>query len=171
MTETILFSSVPNATTIALDATSVKYSVPMSTRVRGDWASGQNRFPEFLRKWMDQRFMSVVQVADEVGVNHGQVSNWLSGIRRPSPASLAKLSDVLGYPVSYLMEIAGWTVPDDAVPRVEQVRKELMAKMEILSLDGDDEGFLRAILDQMLTNDRRRREERTRLARRRQDGA
>ena len=57
-----------------------------------------------LRFCREQKGMSQKQVALEIGVKAPTVSQWESGIKKPSRDNLAKLADLFGVTADYLME-------------------------------------------------------------------
>ena len=54
-----------------------------------------------IRRLMDERGIDANALAERLGYsNRAMVDHWLSGRRLPTPASIKRLSDVLGVPVS-----------------------------------------------------------------------
>ena len=66
-----------------------------------------SEFGRWLRGQMDRREWGVTQMARELGVNHGIVSQWLNGNRNPSPKSIDKIADVLFVDPDEVLAIAG----------------------------------------------------------------
>ena len=117
-------------------------------------------FSRWLRGQMDRREWGVTRMARELGVNHGIVSQWLSGDRNPSPASLDLIADKLVANYDELLTLAGHRPkgldeidPDSPVGR-------LCAKLRRVDWsDPQREPLVNAILTQMLEFDRSQRKE------------
>ena len=64
-------------------------------------------FGAWLQWQLDRREWSQSDFARKAGVSTGLVSNWVSGVRRPSPASVDKIADALMIDVDDVLMRAG----------------------------------------------------------------
>lgn len=80
--------------------------------------AGENRFPLWLRAWLDEHRdagWTQARIAQVMGITAPQVASWVSRTspRRPEYATLQKLSHVLGEPLEELLTAAGYIEPPD----------------------------------------------------------
>lgn len=74
-----------------------------------------NSFPEYLARALRSREWTQADFARRMGVSTGSVTMWMSGKRRPDPASIQRIADVLFVSADDLLVIAGHRPPDDNV--------------------------------------------------------
>ena len=67
----------------------------------------KERFVSFLKEVMRRRKKLPSQLAAELGVNHGTVSRWLSGVDSPNTRSCQRLAEYCGVPVEQVLAIVG----------------------------------------------------------------
>lgn len=56
-----------------------------------------------LRRFLEQRELTQEAFADQVGVTQGQVSNWLTGKKRPSLDNLLSIASITKIPIEKLI--------------------------------------------------------------------
>jgi len=64
-------------------------------------------FVSFLKEVMRRRKKLPSQLAADLGVNHGTVSRWLSGVDSPNTRSCQRLAEYSGVPVEKILSIVG----------------------------------------------------------------
>lgn len=69
--------------------------------------------------------LNQASLADRIGVSQPTVANWESGVHDPRRLMLAKLSDTLGVPLSWLSEGARSTQEQDKHPAAAYLRRYL----------------------------------------------
>lgn len=114
-------------------------------------------FPRWLRGQMERREWSVTRLARELGINHGTVSQWLSGDRHPSPASCKRIADVLFVDLDEVLTIAGHRDPDlDVDPNAPG--EQIAALARRIAWSEDRYEAVRDMFTGWLERDRKRRE-------------
>ena len=74
-------------------------------------------FGDWLRRELKARGLTMTECARLVGVSQAAVSNWVRGQRRPDAESIGKLAEVLGLPISVVLNAA---VPSDSPDKDDQ---------------------------------------------------
>jgi len=83
----------------------------------------------FLREWRNKFGLSQQRLAERVGVNKAQVSNWESGARRPSSQNQAALAEALGLEVLELFRHPDRPSADDLLREATPELQEKVIKM------------------------------------------
>ena len=114
-------------------------------------------FSRWLQGRMEERGWGVTRAARELGVNHGIVSQWLSGDRNPSPKSVSKVAKAFGAEVDDVMRAAGHLPDDPYAPDPESPEEQICAMVRHVAWDPGRYGMVEAMLRQMIEFDRKQR--------------
>ena len=101
----------------------------------------------WIRRQLERREWSPADLTRHLGVGTGRVSEWLSGKRRPSPASCLKLADVFDADPDVVLALAGHRPPTPSSDPWREVKALLdRARPEpdrVLGLEGLLRGWIR----------------------------
>lgn len=101
---------------------------------------------------MNRREWGVTRLAKELGINHGTVSQWLSGERRPSPASLDLIADRLVTNYDELLDLAGHR-PAMPAEGLDATHARLDPRLQRIQWTESRYRMIEAILDHMRDDD------------------
>lgn len=111
-----------------------------------------NEFGRWLQHQLDRREWKPADFARKARVSSGLVSNWLSGARRPNPASVDKIADALVIDVDEVLTRAGHR---PALPRdeLEAVHARLDPRLRRVQWSEFRYGLVESMLDQFIQDD------------------
>lgn len=110
------------------------------------WVQGHLRS----REWNDSDF------ARKMGIEPSVVSRWMTGKRRPSPASCDLIADALGVDTDVVLTLVGHR-PATNPPAPRDEREEIVALLWRIEPNPDRLGGLRATLQDWYERDRARK--------------
>src|SRR3954447_22795450 len=67
--------------------------------------------PGWMRQELKRRDWTAADLARRSGIGTGRISEWMSGHRRPSPASCNVLADAFGVDPDVVLAVAGYRTP------------------------------------------------------------
>lgn len=110
-------------------------------------------FGEWLRAELRKRRMSQVELAEAVGAERSGVSLWVSGKRKPYPASAQRIADAFNLPRNEVLGLLGYGEDE---PEADKAR--IIAKVKAVKLNPDRIAFLNGLLDSAIDMDRKEEE-------------
>ena len=127
---------------------SVNYRFPMSA----SWDAAP--FSAWLHAQLARRDWSMADLARRLDTPNATVARWVSGARRPSPASCDRIADALGVDVDRVLVLAGHRPDIEAIP-VDDARSTINALLRQVRLTEDRAALLAATIRSWIDLDRR----------------
>jgi transcriptional regulator with XRE-family HTH domain len=109
--------------------------------------------PGWIKQQLQRRDWTAADLARRTGVGTGRISEWMSGHRRPNPASCIVLADAFGADPDDVLVIAGYrAAPESFDP--DDPRRQIISLLRRVHLTPDRARTLEAILETYLETDR-----------------
>ncbi len=99
-------------------------------------------FSDLLKTLRDQKHVSQTQLAKEIGVSAGNVSDWETGRSKPGYIALKELSRFFGLSADYLLELTDRAVKTGGLSKLiatcdgtplSQLEKDIIAMLRLLN--------------------------------------
>ena len=108
----------------------------------------------WIRQQLAKRDWTAADLARRTGVGTGRISEWMSGHRRPNPASCIVLADAFDVDLDDVLAVAGHRVPAQAVDPADPYH-QISSLLRRVRLNHERASTLEAILVAWLKLDRK----------------
>ena len=109
--------------------------------------------PGWIKQQLQRRDWTAADLARRTGVGTGRISEWMSGLRRPSPNSCTILADAFGAEPDDVLVIAGYRAAPESFDPADP-RRQIISLLRRVNLTPDRARTLVAILETYLETDR-----------------
>ncbi len=109
--------------------------------------------PGWMRQELKRRDWTAADLARRSGIGTGRISEWMSGHRRPSPASCNVLADAFGVDPDVVLAVAGYRTPPEPLDP-DDPRQRITSLLRRVRLTPDRTRTIEAILETYLETDR-----------------